>query len=233
MKKLLTIFTILLSLTCFGQSELILPNSGESIERIIPKNWRLLDSTNGDLNQDGISDLVFAIQKTDQNNIQLNDGLGSDSIDLNPRIFAIYFGTESGVLKKRLVSEHFIILRDSPTMDEPFEGFNINNKGILDIKFTFWYSAGSWTISNHKYRFRFQNNKFALIGYDSNEAHRASGKITDYSINFLTKKIKITKGNFSSDDPESVEWKKFRLEQLMTIKSIDKPFELEFEGIYL
>ena len=88
-------------------------------------------------------------------------------------------------------------------------------------------------MSNHKYRFRFQNNEFALIGYDSNEAHRASGETTDYSINFLTKKMKITKGNFSDDEPESVEWKEFHLEKLLTIKSIKKPFELEFNGIYL
>ena len=62
MKKSLTIFTILISLTCFGQSELILTNNGEALEDIIPDNWRLLDSTTGDINQDGISDLVFAIQ---------------------------------------------------------------------------------------------------------------------------------------------------------------------------
>jgi len=233
MKKSLTIFTILISLTCFGQSELILTNNGEALEDIIPDNWRLLDYTTGDINQDGISDLVFAIQKTDRNNIELNDGLGTDTIDLNPRMLAIYFGTESGGFKKKLVSEYFIILRDSPTMDEPFEGFNINKKGILDVNFRFWYSAGSWSVSNHKYRFRFQNNEFALIGYDSNEAHRASGETTDYSINFLTKKMQITKGNFSIDEPESVEWVEFHLEKLLTIKSIKKPFELEFEGISL
>ena len=193
MKKSLTIFAILMCLNCFGQSELILSDNGETLENIIPNNWKLLDSTSGDLNQDGVSDLVFAIQKTDRNNIELNDGLGTDTIDLNPRILAIYFGSKSGGFNKKLVSEHFIILRDSPTMDEPFEGFNINKKGILDINYRFWYSAGSWSMSNHKYRFRFQNNEFVLIGYDSNEAHRASGETTDYSINFLTKKMKITK----------------------------------------
>ena len=220
-------------LTCFGQNKLILPDNGETLENIIPDNWKLLDSTSGDLNQDGISDLVFAIQKTDRNNIELNDGLGTDTIGLNPRILAIYFGNNSGGFNKKLVSEHFIILRDSPTMDEPFEGFNINKKGILEINYRFWYSAGSWSMSNHKYKFRFQNNEFALIGYDSNEAHRASGETTDYSINFLTRKIKITKGNFSNDEPESEEWKEFYLEELLTIKSIKKPFELEFNGIYL
>ena len=233
MKRLLTLFAVLLCISCLGQSELILPENGETLENIIPNNWKLLDSISGDLNQDGISDLVFAIQKTDQNNIELNDGLGTDSIDLNPRILAIFFGSKSGGFNKKLVSEHFIILRDSPTMDEPFEGFNINKKGILDVNFRFWYSAGSLSMSNHKYRFRFQNNEFALIGYDSNESHRASGETTDYSINFLTRKMKIAKGNFSKDDPDSIVWKEFHLEKLMTIKSIKKPFELEFNGIYL
>tara|TARA_B110000046_G_scaffold42565_1_gene47226 strand:- start:21222 stop:21923 length:702 start_codon:yes stop_codon:yes gene_type:complete len=233
MKKSLTIFIIFLTLTCFGQSDVILTNMGTNLVDIIPNNWRLLDSAIGDLNQDGISDLIFAIQKTDKNNTELNDGLGTDTLDLNPRMLAIYFGTESGGFKKQLVSEYFIILRDSPTMDEPFEGFNISKKGILDVNFRFWHSAGSWFMSNHKYRFRFQNNEFALIGYDSSEAHRASGETTDYSVNFLTRKIKITKGNFSNNEPESIERKEFYLEKLLTIKSIKKPFKLEFEGIYL
>ncbi|GAB5464893.1 MAG: hypothetical protein Kapaf2KO_03290 [Candidatus Kapaibacteriales bacterium] len=224
---------MLMYLTCFGQSETLFPNNGETLENIIPDNWKLLESTFGDLNQDGITDLVFAIQKTDPNNIELNDGLRTDTIDLNPRILAIYFGTKTKGFNKQLVSEQFIILRDSPTMDEPFEGFNINLKGVLDISFRFWYSAGSWGMSNHKYRFRFQNNEFALIGYDSNEVDRASGETTDHSINFLTKKMKITKGNFSNDEPESVEWKIFHLEKLLTLESIKKPFELEFNGIYL
>lgn len=218
---------------CNGQEKAHLPDQAKSFEKIIPKDWRLLDSISADLNQDGIKDLVIAIQNTDQNKIEFNDGLGIDSIDLNPRVLAIYFGTESGELKKKLISEEFIILRDSPTMDEPFEGFHINNKGVLDINFRFWYSAGSWSMSNHTYRFRYQNNDFVLIGYDSNEAHRASRETTDYSINFLTKKMKITKGNFSEDVKETVEWKKFKLKKLFTIESIQKPFELEFEGIYL
>lgn len=233
MKTPLTLYILFLSLVCFGQNHLTLKENGKTLEDIVPDGWKVLDSKTGDLNQDGITDLVFAIQNTDTNNIELNDGLGSDTIDLNPRLLGIYFGNKTGGFSQKLVSEHFIILRDSPTMDEPFEGFDISTKGVLDINFRFWFSAGSWSMSNHKYRFRFQNGEFALIGYDSYEAHRASGETIDYSINFLSKKMKITKGNFSTDDPESIEWKKFKLEKVLTIKSIEKPFELEFEGIYL
>lgn len=74
---------------------------------------------------------------------------------------------------------------------------------------------------------------FVLIGYDSNEAHRASGETTDYSVNFITRKMKISKGNFANDAPDSVVWKTFKLKKLFTIESIRKPFEMEFEGIYL
>lgn len=234
MKKYITIFTILISLTCFGQSKLLtLKESGNSIEDIIPNDWRILNSKTEDLNKDGILDLVFAIQNTDKNNIELNDGPGSDTVDLNPRILGIYFGTKSGYFQQKLISNNFIILRDSPTMDEPLEGIEISEKGVLEITFRFWFSAGSWSMSTHKYKFRFQANEFALIGYDSFEAHRASGETTEYSINFLTKKMEITKGNFSEENTESVERKKFNLEKPITIKTIGKPFELEFEGIYL
>ncbi|WP_428740481.1 hypothetical protein [Tenacibaculum sp.] len=194
---------------------------------------RILDSKTGDFNQDGILDIVFAIQNTDKNNIKTNNGLGFESVDLNPRVLGIYFGTKSGIFEQKLVSYDFIILCDSPTMDEPFEGFDINKKGVLTINFKFWFSAGSWMMSNHKYKFRFQNNDFVLIGYDSSEAHRASGETTDYSINFLSQKMKITKGNFSNDNPESIVWKKFKLKKAITIKMIKKPFTLEFEGLFL
>jgi len=152
---------------------------------------------------------------------------------LNPRILGIYFGTKSGIYEQKLISQDFIILRDSPTMDEPFNGFEISKEGVLGINFLFWYSAGSWSISIHKYKFRFQNNEFELIGFNSKESHRSSGETTGYSINFLTKQMKITRGNFSNDNPELVEWKKFNLDIPLTIEKIEKPFQLEFEGIHL
>jgi hypothetical protein len=200
---------------------------------IVPKKWNILDSVSGDLNQDGIKDLVFVIQNTDVANFKVNVGLGIDSIDLNPRLLGIYFGNNYGKFDQIFVSEEFILLRDSPTMDEPFDGISISNKGVLGINFKFWYSAGSWSMSNHNYKFRFQNKEFVLIGYDSNEAHRATGETTEYSINFLNKKMKISKGNFSNDEPYTVKWKAFKLENPFTLKSIQKPFETEFEGINL
>jgi len=118
-------------------------------------------------------------------------------------------------------------------MDEPFDGFEISKEGVLGINFLFWFSAGSWSMSTHKYKFRFQNNQFELIGYNSSDSHRASGATTDYSINFLTKKMKITKGNFSNDNPELIEWKKFDLDSPLTIEKIESHLKVIFEGVRL
>lgn len=233
MNKLLILILIISSMLCYSKNNTILPENIHSKNDIIPSDWRLLDSISGDLNNDGILDFVLAIQKNDSNKIKLNDGFGVDTINLNPRKLAIYYGTESDELVKKLVSDEFIILRDNPTMEEPFEGFDLNNEGILDINFRIAYNAGSWSVSIHKYRFRFQNNQLVLIGYDLMKFHRASGETKNTSINFLSKRMKISKGTISSDEPESIEWKEFKLEKLFDLKAMEKPFELEFEGIYL
>ncbi|MCB0664695.1 MAG: hypothetical protein KDC80_02685 [Saprospiraceae bacterium] len=233
-KELLTLLIILSSFRSFGQPEANNLNyMGNSLEDIIPTGWTILNAQTGDLNKDGISDLVFVIQDTDLKNIEPNDGLGTDSVDLNPRMLGIYFGTKSGSYQQKLISHDFIPLRDLPTMDEPFEGMKITNKGALEINLKLWYSAGSWSTSQHQYKFRFEDDVFVLIGYASEEAHRGSGETTNYRINFIKRKMKITRGNLSSDNPTSIERRKFKLEKRKTLQSLERPFEWEFEGIYL
>lgn len=236
MKSYIVLLLTFYSLSSFSQvqkSELKL--KGKDLRELVPKGWIILDSAKGDLNKDGRNDLAFVIQHTDPKNIQLNqNGLGRDTIDLNPRIMAIYFADSvSGTFSKNIQCNDFIILCDNPTMDEPFDGIEITPKGILKIKFHFWFSAGSWETSNHTYIFRYQNNEFALIGYESSEIHRGSGEAKDYSLNFSTKKMSISTGTISDDKPTNVQWKTFKLDKLKTLKTLKKPFEWEFEGLYL
>ncbi len=238
MKKIL-IFTIsvLIQMYSYGQSKLIqLLDKGDSIENLIPNKWKILSSVNGDLNKDGISDIAFVIENTDTKNIEFNEsGLGRDTINLNPRILGIYFRNQKGKLIKELQSNEFIILQDSPIMDEPFDGMKILKNGVLKIDFKLWYSAGSWSMSNHTYKFRFQNYRFELIGYESSERHRGTGETTDYNINFSTFELEIYKLTIDENDVKTIskESKKFILDELKSIQSLRKPFEWEFNGIYL
>jgi hypothetical protein len=237
MKKLTIIIFLFTYLYSFSQSDTIkLSDQGDSVENLIPKNWKLLATTNGDLNKDGISDVAFVIENTAKKNIQLNEGgIGRDTINLNPRILGIYFREKSGILIKKLQSDSFIILQDSPTMDEPFDGIEILESGILKIDFKFWFSVGSWSMSNHTYNFRFQNDKFELIDYEASERHRGTGEETDYSINFLTCKMNITRMTIDDNHVETIIEEKidFKIEKLKSIQSLKKPFEWEFNGIYL
>ena len=222
---------------CFsvmGQIEFIdLPGHGNNLEELIPEKWDTLSTAKGDLNKDGISDVAFVIQGTDKVNFEVSELYDQDTLNLNPRVLGIYFGDGSGGYVKQNQSNTFILLRDSPTMDEPLEGIEITDKGVLQIRFLFFYSAGSWYTSNHLYQFRFQNDKFKLIGYDTTDTHRATGEVTSYSINFLTGKMSITRSNFTNDEPESVEWKDFKLPELKSLDSFAEPFKWSFEGIHI
>ena len=237
MRNHITLFIFLMfGLSSFSQSKNPeLQKKGKELKDLIPDQWKLLATTNGDLNRDGINDVAFIIENTDKKNIKLNDiDLGRDSINLNPRILGIYFGKRNGKLVKKLQSDTFILLQDSPTMDEPFDGIEILENGILQIKFKFWFSAGSWSTSNHTYQFRFQNKAFELIDYESNESHRGTGEETDYSINFLTQKMKVIVTSFDEETEERIyeeTLKEFEIQQLKSIQSLKKPLEWEFQEI--
>ena len=236
-RRILTLIFMILGLCAYGQPEHPgLPALGNTLSELIPSGWRILSSSSGDLNKDGIEDIAFAIQNTLQKNLQPNDGLGIDTIDLNPRILGIYFGKSDGTFEKKLQSNTFIILQDSPTMDEPFDSLQILSNGVLQIDFHFWFSAGSWYISNHQYKFRFQNEAFELIGYESSETHRATQKTTNHSINFSTRKMSITTLVFDEETEKEItteEWKKFELQNLKSIQSLGKPFEWKFQEIMI
>jgi len=235
-KYVLILFFAISTLYLYGQSEIPeLPTVGNEFTDLILDDWKVLSYSKGDINKDGIDDIVFAIQNTSSKNFKPSDAiLGIDTLNFNPRILSIYFGKSNSTFEKRLQSNTFIILQDSPIMEEPFEGLKILEDGVIQIDFHLWFSAGTWYTSNHQYKFKFQNNAFKLIGYESNEKHRGTGYTKEYSINFLTRKICITTTSIDLETNEksnNKECEKFELQKLKTITSLVKPFNWEFHEI--
>ena len=70
MKLLNLIIAFSISASCYAQNNHELCASGKSLEEIIPINWKVLNYKIGDLNQDGLDDLVFAIQNTDKKTLK-------------------------------------------------------------------------------------------------------------------------------------------------------------------
>lgn len=195
-------------------------------QSFIPKNWKVLEKAQGDLNHDHLADLALIIEDTDPKNIVSNDNLGSSKLNLNQRKLLVLFKNNQGyqliATNTSLPSEGDI---ESPCLADPLsenDPLEIKN-GLLKVNLHYWLSCGSWYVTNHSYTFRYQNQAFKLIGYDNDDFHRASGAVTEQSINFLTGKVKNTSGGneFAEEDqPIDIKWSKLqktyslRLEQV-------------------
>ena len=101
---------------------------------------------------------------------------------------------------------------------------------VLKIVFYYFMTAGSWWTSSEVYIFRFQNNVFELIGYESDTYLRNSGEEEGVSINFSTNKVKSTTGgnvfeekeNKPKDEWTNVEFEKKYILDEMTEKTLEE-----------
>lgn len=187
-------------------------------EQFIPKGWKTLKKETGDLNNDKLKDIVLIVEENNKENVIKNESLGSSTLNLNSRGIIILLKNKSSYTKA-LENYDFIPSEndeESPCLSDPLTegGLNITN-GILTITLNYWYSCGSWFTNSNSYKFRYQENKFKLIGLDCREMHRASGEATEISINFLTKKKKVTTGiNEFNESTPKVKWENIKLSHL-------------------
>jgi len=242
MKSFSYILFLLAGIYLFSQD---IPQKGKIIEDFVPVNWKIIKQAEGDLNKDKKADAVLIIENTDSSNILQNESLGSSELNLNPRYLLILFKTEKGYELKEL-NKTFIPTEgnaESPYLTDPLMdgGIEIQND-VINLSLNYWYSCGSWYTGTNTYTFRFQHNEFELIGFDSNEFHRASGEITFISINFSTKKMSITTGDNIFDEDadgnkieseEKTEWKTFKLDKFQNLKTLKVPSEWEFMDYYI
>ena len=198
-----------------------LPKSGKSINDFVPKDWETVGKAAGDLNGDKIEDCALVIKAKFSKFLNKNDGLGSETFDTNPRILVILFKDKDGY-KIAKQSNTFIVAPDSPTNTEPFQDVKIKN-GVLELSFELFSSAGSWSMTSASYRFKFRNGEFVLIGADKTDSMRNSGEMESRSYNFLTSKLKVSTGSFSSDR-QKVRWKTYKLKKLKTLNTFKAPF---------
>jgi hypothetical protein len=222
---------LLLIIQCSGQNSLTIRSEGHTFEDFVPENWKIIRTTTGDLNKDGIEDAALVIQEMDPRKIQISNGLGIDTLDTNPRIMMILFkDPKSNKFRLKETSKTFILNHYSPAMDDPFDGIIIS-KGILEIGFHFWYSTGSWYQTILEYKFRFQKNDFFLIGAEFREINRATTEGLKRSFNFSTKKMSETKTTFENDqNGEQVEksrtdWRNLEIKELKTFKTLTSPLK--------
>ena len=226
-RKLFFILSLFLisSIYIFGEN---FPQKAKTVNDFIPKGWKKILTTNGDLNKDKLEDTVIVIEKEDKKNIKKNDGFGSEELNLNPRILLVLFKQKDGTYILASKNDKGFIKSEgndnNPALMDTLDDIIIKNN-VLKIVFNYFMSAGSWWTSTNVYIFRFQNNVFELIGYESNAYMRNTGEEEGTSINFSTNKAKITTGGNIFEEKENNpknEWRYVKFEKKYILNEMTK-----------
>ena len=229
-----SLFFITLTSSAWAKAD-IETNLKTSYQSFVPKNWKILEKVQGDLNQDDQADIALIIEDTNPDNFVVNAGLGSNVLNVNERKLLVLLKHANGY---QLASSNSTLPTEgdaeSPCLADPLgetEALSIQ-KGVLKVHLHYWLSCGSWYVTNHIYTFRYQDRAFKLIGYDVNDFHRASGDITARSINFMTGKVKSTTGEnefAESTQPVKVQWSTLKRHYALKLEQVqfNEPHEFE------
>ena len=224
-RKLFFILSLFLICSFYAFAENF-PQKAKSINDFVPKGWKILKDENGsnfiakgDLNKDKLEDVAIIIEKNDKKNIKKNDNFGPNELNLNPRILLILFKEKDGTYSLVAKNDKGFIKsegsEDNPALMDTLSDICIK-KNVLKITPNYFMSAGSWNTSSDTYIFRFQNNVFELIGYESDSYMRNTGEEEKVSINFSTNKVKSTTGGNMFEDAKDKpkdKWRNIKFEK--------------------
>ena len=123
-RKLFFILLLFLisSIYVFGEN---FPQKAKTVNDFIPKGWKKILTTNGDLNKDKLEDTVIVIEKEDKKNIKKNDGFGPEELNLNPRILLVLFKGKDGTYSLAISSSLSLFKSPLAIKFEPFSSFKI------------------------------------------------------------------------------------------------------------
>jgi hypothetical protein len=226
----------------FAQDDLVIPEvrypalpaTAANAEGFAPAGWAIERRAGGDLDGDGAADLAFVLRMRDPANILSHDGLGNNPFDTNPRILGIAFAAAGGRGYRLALQNHVLIpRRDFPTQEDPFFAddaeFAIAG-GKLRLSLYRFMNAGGWDMGPTTFTFRWRDGALRLIGYDFVNVRRNSGRMTNLSINYLTRRVRTATGNIGSDR-ERVRWTRLRPAPLPTIDHIGDGLAFDPEGL--
>ena len=163
----------------------------------LTRGWEIAQEAHGDLDGDGRAEAVLVIHQNDPQFVKENDSLGAQRLDLNPRALLIL--KREGEGWRQLARTDTLVppagSLDAPCLADPLEDGGVAIvDGVLSVAFHYWLSCGSYGVTTRDYKFRLQEGRFRLIGFDRLEFSRASGRGDEVSINYLTGRRKSATG---------------------------------------
>lgn len=192
-----------------------LAQQGTLVEDLVPEGWWFY-AAQGDINRDGIPDLVLETVPFNEEKIKTRDD--GYVYNFNQPILAIYFGNRQGL--QQLWKQYDNVIPPDENENCSHEvNLEITEKGTLRIAIGLFCSAGSYGTSTNTYTYRYQNGDFFLIGFDSEELQRNSGLCTTVSENYLTWKRQVKQSNAFSNKPETEKWSRLKKKPLEPLGS--------------
>jgi hypothetical protein len=195
--------TLILSACALGMNAQELKKQGTSAEQIVPEGWEH-EEAQGDLNKDGIKDLVVIAKPNFKENMQTRDD--GYEYNFNSYILAIYFGQAEGGF--RLWKQYDTLFQpesEDISLDVDIE---ITERGTLKIDADPFASAGSWANDETNYTYRYQDGDFYLIGKETTTLIRNTGEMTTVSENYLTWKQQTIEDNAFEEVKKKETWTK-------------------------
>lgn len=190
----------------------------------LPAGYVLFDSAKGDLNKDGIDDLILIIKGTSKEALYKDENRGM--LDRNRRGIIVLLKDGNGYTEVAKNLDCFSSENeDGGVYYAPELSFTIE-KGKIYVEYHHG-RYGYWT-----YLFRLNNKEVELIGYDATY-NRGPMTLTETRINFLTRQ-KIYKENSNREEEEINEVFKTKKTtipkaELLKLSSIKDFDELSFD----
>ena len=190
---------------CVGVQAQELQKQGRGVEDLVPKGWEHTEAT-GDLNKDGIADLVVVATPDFKENTKTRDD--GFVYNFNQPLLAVYFGTAGG--KMQLWRQYDQVIPARPDEYVSIDtNLTITEKGVLRISLETFASMGGWGTENSNFSYRYQNGDFNLIGKEYQSMSRNTGEMETTSENYLTWRLQVVKENaFDDNIPKKEKWTK-------------------------
>ena len=183
----------------------------------VPAQWKSVLTVRGELTGDSFPDAVLVVQQDDPARRIRNDGLGETILDTNPRRLIVLAGSRSGF--RQIASTDRLIppqgSTESTCLADPLEDGEVKiERGVLQATIHYWMSCGGWGVTNRKYKFRLEQGRFRLIGFDRLNFSRSSGLGDEVSTDYLRGRVKRTTdliiiGEGTGERPK-IQWSRIR-----------------------
>ena len=205
---------------CAGVRAQQLQQQGRGVDDLVPAGWDHTEAT-GDLNKDGIVDLVVVATPDFKENTKTRDD--GYVYNFNQPLLAVYFGTAEG--KMQLWRQYDQVVPARPDEYVSIDAsLTITEKGVLRISLETFASMGGWGSENSNFSYRYQDGDSYLIGKEYHNMSRNTGDMETTSENYLTWRRQVVTENAFEDSnvPRKETWTKLPKKPL---EKLGKPLQ--------